>query len=141
MKVFKKFLSLIVSAAVIAASLSVPTTALSATTTSKSDSGSFKVGNKTVFYGATTSASYTQASANVSCGMNAHLYAKITAYAMIDNDPQKSKFKEDFIADRSLTVTVDNTFDFYGTKRKGNITSAIGDYLINSTITMTVSVY
>lgn len=64
--------------------LSVSTAVLSSTPTSKSKNGSFKVGNKTVTYGATLTATETKSTLTTSAGMNLTLNAEVIANVKVD---------------------------------------------------------
>lgn len=121
MKVFKRILAGTVSAAVIVSALSVPTAAaMTAATQTKTKSGTFTVGKKTYSYGGDLRASYTQATASASSGLNMNLLVKVTANTIRGDLVFKNEATE-AILDKSASVSVGNTFDNNGTKFTANI--------------------
>lgn len=128
MKIFKKILAGVVSAAVIVSALAVPTAALTDSMTHKKESGTLPMPNGMNFkYSTDTAASHTEASARVACSRNATLWAKIEAHGHVGYLSGINS-KADMISGKSLSVSVNSTFE----EGEGKIDYAIGEYDIVS---------
>ncbi|MBD5080438.1 MAG: hypothetical protein HDT44_01580 [Ruminococcaceae bacterium] len=134
MKIFKKILAGVVSAAVIASALAVPTAALTTTPKTESKSGQIVAGKKTIRYGGDLTATTTYARASASSSMNTNLSVKVTAYAKKSGTSVNPNIAQDVILDKSVTVSVDNMFMDGTSKKPYDITMAIGDYGIGKEI-------
>ena len=132
MKIVKKILAGVVSAAVIVSALAVPTAAdLTNTPKTVTKSGQDVIGNKTIRYGGDLTATKTYARASVSCTTNASLYVCATTYVPFD---EKSLLivdeEKDAISGKSLTVTASNI----NLNSVYDITDAEGQYRIGASI-------
>ncbi|MDE6579325.1 MAG: hypothetical protein K2K41_02185 [Ruminiclostridium sp.] len=141
MKIIKKILAGAVSAAVLVSTLAVPTAALSSTMTHKFDGGTLTMLNGIRFsYSTDTAASYTYASASMSCSRSANLLATITANGIVDSDVVNPNTNRNMVSGTSASASVNNMFDYSGVKKSGTITSAVGKYYINSDVVATTTV-
>ena len=142
MKIFKRILAGTVSAAMIVSALAVPATALSSAMTHKTDGGILTMPNGTLYtYGTDTAASYTQATATLTCGRAANLYVTITAHGHVNGEPVASNTNGNSLSGSgSIGTSIDNVFIYDGVKTAGRIAYAVGKYYINSNVVATTTV-
>ncbi len=133
MKKIKRILAGAVSAALLVSALAIPTEATITTTpTTKSKSGTYKLGNRTYSYGGTLTASTTQASAAASSGHSITLGVKVAACGMDDGLVLVNQ-TSDAIADTRVSIYVNNIFtNLDGKKVPCDITQAQGTYRIGA---------
>ena len=142
MKIFKKILAGVVSAAVIVSALAVPTAAaITAVPQTKNESGTFKVGNRTYSYGGDLVASTTNARATMSSGHSMPLYVSLEAYGFYLGTFTEPNSKSDVLSGTSVTVTADNHFiGIDGTNQIVDIAYAYGKYKIGKIDSFTLSI-
>ena len=130
MKIFKKILAGVVSAAVIVSALAVPVAALTPTTDHVRKSGKINLGKKTITYSSDTAASTTQASATLTCQHSMVLCATIETFGEAYGILIPTSPKGDAISGTSVSVTLGNVFVVENVTMSRNITSAVGTYTI-----------
>ena len=138
MKIFKKILAGVVSAAVIVSALAVPTAALSSTMTHKYDSGTLTASNGKVYcsYSTDTGASETQAIATASSTRVLTWHVTIYSKGHIAGGPMAYKSNEDAISGTSISVSVNNIVQYEGKERAMTIIGADGSYRLNAKTTI-----
>ena len=128
MKLFKRILAGVVSAAVIVSAMAVPAAALSSTPKTDSKSGTFKVDNKTYSYGGDLVATNSYARASASCTMNTNMGVSVTVYTRMDGKEITLKKEEDTISGMEVSVTCNNIVG----NRPYDLTKATGKYVISA---------
>lgn len=134
MKKLKKILAAVVSAALLVSALAIPTEATITTTpTTKSKSGTYKVGNRTYSYGGTLTASTTQVKAAASSGSNLTLRVEVKAYGSYLGEFTLPNSNSDAIAGKSVSALVNNRLICKdGVSRTCDISYAYGQYTIGA---------
>ena len=129
MKIFKKILAGVVSAAVIVSALAVPTAAaITDAPQTKNENGTFTLGGKTYSYGGDLVASTTYARASVSSGRNMTLLVRVTATSIKYKGDTLTNTEVDAGPSTGFTVDVNNVFDVGSMTITSDIKKAQGKY-------------